>query len=93
MWPVVLETVLFISSVAALAAAVVRCTQRRGWSRTAWVLLAIVWSWVVLGELVLNLMGSNELIIRWMRAVPARILTAVAFWLLVWHGRKERRRR
>lgn len=92
MWPVVFETILFIASIAALTAAVIRCTQRRGWYRVAWFLLTIVWGWVVLGEIALNFLGSNELVIRWMRAVPARILTAIAFWIFVVRGRKERRR-
>jgi len=89
MIPAILELILFLSSVAALVAAIVRCTQRHGWKRFAWILLAVVWSWIVLGEILLNL-GWQDLIYRWLRAIPARVLTAVAFWILVWRGRGGR---
>ena len=88
----ILEAAIFISSIAALVAAIILCRQHHGWTRIAWALAVIAWAWVVLGELVLNLTGSSTLIFRWMRGVPARALMAIAFWILVWRGRKERRR-
>lgn len=85
-----LEAALLISSVAGLIAAMILCKRHHGWRRIAWALAVLAWAWVVVGEIILNATGSYTLIFRWIRGVPARVLMAVAFWILVW---KDRRRR
>ena len=85
----VFEFILFATAIAAFVAACVLCHRYHGWARVAWSLVALAWMWIVIGELILAITGSTTFIFRWVRAVPVRTLMALAFWLLVWIGRKR----